>query len=171
MADSPSQPPTLTPGHPLLGLGYSDPQRVRPFVRLEGDSTSEGSAAVAEEVPVAFVYNQRPHVVMMATPADLEDFAVGFTLTEEIVSSVGAIEDCQVVRYSQGIELQIAVPAAAAAALADRGRQLVGQTGCGLCGVQTTATRSARPGRFGDPGRLNLTFSGKPRRHLRRARH
>jgi len=100
---------------------------------------SEASAAVAEEVPVAFVYNQRPHVVMMATPADFEDFAVGFTLSEEIVPSVSGIEDCQVVRYSQGVELQIAIPSATASALLDRGRQLVGQTGCGLCGVQTTA--------------------------------
>jgi FdhD protein len=101
---------------------------------------------VAEEVPVAFVYNQRPHVVMMATPADLEDFAVGFTITEEIVPSASAIEDCQVVRYSQGIELQIGIPPAAAEVLAGRGRQLVGQTGCGLCGVQTTAD-ALRPAR------------------------
>ena len=110
MSDSPALPPTLTPGHPLLGLGYTETHRLRPFVRLDGDSASQGSAAVAEEVPVAFVYNQRPHVVMMATPADLEDFAVGFTLTEEIVPDAGAIADCQVVRYSQGIELQIRIP-------------------------------------------------------------
>ncbi len=101
---------------------------------------------MAEEVPVAFVYNQRPHVVMMATPDDLEDFAVGFTLTEEIVPAASAIEDCQVVRYSQGIELQIEIPEAAATVLAGRGRQLVGQTGCGLCGVQTTAD-ALRPAR------------------------
>jgi FdhD protein len=131
--------PTLTPGHPLLGLGYADVQRVRPFVRLDGDRASAASGAVAEEVPVAFVYNQRPHVVMMATPADFEDFAVGFTMSEEIVPSVTGIEDCQVVRYSQGVELQITIPPAAADALLTRGRQLVGQTGCGLCGVQTTA--------------------------------
>jgi FdhD protein len=134
-----SLPPTLTPGHPLLGLGYADTQRIRPYIRLDGASAADGSAAVAEEVPVALVYNQRPHVVMMATPADFEDFAVGFTLSEEIVGAAGAIEDCQVVRYSQGVELQLTIPAAAADALLERGRQLVGRTGCGLCGVQTIA--------------------------------
>jgi len=144
--DSPPLPPTLTPGHPLLGLGYADTHRLRPYIRLDGDSASQASGAVAEEVPVAFVYNQRPHVVMMATPTDLEDFAVGFTLTEEIVPGASAIEDCEVVRYSQGIELQIRIPQAAATMLADRGRQLVGQTGCGLCGVQTTAD-ALRPAR------------------------
>ena len=141
-----SLPPTLTPDHPLFGLGYAETQNVRPFLRLEGDRASRGSAAVAEEVPVAFVYNQSPHVVMMATPADFEDFAIGFSLSEEIVPSPDGIEDCQVVRYSQGVELQITIPTSAATALADRGRQLVGQTGCGLCGVQTTAQvlRTAR---------------------------
>jgi FdhD protein len=141
-----SLPPTLTPGHPLLGLGYADVERARPYVRLEGDSASDGCAAIAEEVPVALVYNHRPHVVMMATPADFDDFAVGFTLSEEIVGSAREIEACQVVRYSQGVELQLTIPSAAAEALADRGRQLVGRTGCGLCGVQTIA-EALRPTR------------------------
>ncbi len=74
---------------------------------------------------------------MMATPADYEDFAVGFTLSEEIVASVGDIRGCQVIPYSQGVEIQITIPEDAAEALANRGRQLVGRTGCGLCGVQT----------------------------------
>jgi formate dehydrogenase accessory protein FdhD len=137
--DSAPLPPTLTAGHPLLGLGYAETQRVRPYLRLDGDASFEGSAAVAEEVPVALVYNERPHVVMMVTPADFEDFAVGFSLSEEIVPSVAGIEDCQVVRYSQGVELHLTIAAGSAAALVDRGRQLVGRTGCGLCGVQTTA--------------------------------
>ena len=132
-------PETLTPGHPLLGLGYAEVQRERPYTRVEGDAQSAGSAAVAEEVPVAFVYNGRPHVVMMATPADLEDFAVGFTLSEAIVSSANDISDLAVERYSQGIEIQLTIPAAAGTALLERGRQLVGRTGCGLCGVETIA--------------------------------
>ena len=131
--------PTLAPGHPLFGLGYAEVQHERPFLRIDGDTSAPGSAPVAEEVPIALVYNGRPHVVMMGTPADLEDFAVGFTLSEEIVTGAPEIEACEVVRYSQGVELQLTIPAAAADALAARGRQLVGQTGCGLCGVQTTA--------------------------------
>jgi FdhD protein len=141
-----SRPPTLTPGHPLLGLGYASIEQVRSYVRLDGETAIEGSAAVAEEVPVAFIYNHRPHVVMMATPADFEDFAVGFTLTEAVVPSRDAIQSVEVVRYSQGVELQVTIPQAAADALAERGRQLVGQTGCGLCGVQTVA-EALRPTR------------------------
>ncbi len=132
-------PPQLTPGHPLLGLGYSAPSRVRGYIRLEGDVGTEGSAAVAEEVPVALAYNNHPHVVMMATPADYEDFAIGFTLTEEIVTAPADITGCTAVPYSQGVEIQLVIPPAAADALASRGRQLVGRTGCGLCGVQTIA--------------------------------
>src|SRR5262249_46341306 len=95
-------------------------------------------------------YNNRPHVVMMATPADYEDFAVGFSLTEEIVSSVDEIESVTVVPYNQGVEIQLVIPQAAADALAERGRQLVGRTGCGLCGVQTI-TDALRPPRTVSP--------------------
>jgi formate dehydrogenase accessory protein FdhD len=140
----------LNPTHPLFGLGYAKPSRTREFVRLEGDEQREGSAAVAEEVPVAIAYNNHPHVVMMATPADYEDFAIGFALTEEIVSSLDQIESVTVVPYSQGVEIQMVIPPAAAEALADRGRQLVGRTGCGLCGVQTIAD-TLRPMRLVRP--------------------
>ncbi len=132
-------PPELTPGHPLFGLGYAKPQLEREFVRLDEDGATKEHSSVAEEVPVALVYNQRPHVVMMATPADLEDFATGFTLSEEIVARASDIASVRVQPYSQGVEIQITIPASAAAALEQRGRQLVGQTGCGLCGVQTIA--------------------------------
>ena len=145
MSEAPLPPP-LTPGHPLFGLGYSATHRDYPFVRLSDDGAVDGSAEVAEEVPVAFVYNGRPHVVMMATPADFEDFAVGFTLSEEIVASLGEIERTDVVPYSQGVELQIVIPADRAAAVAGRDRQLAGRTGCGLCGVQTI-TDALRPTR------------------------
>ena len=128
---------SLTPGHPLFGIGYSGPFRERPFSRLVGDATLEESAMIAEEVPVALIYDGRPHLVMMATPADLEDFAVGFTLSEEIVGHLDDIQRLEVIRHAQGIELQLEIGEAAAGRLAQRGRQLVGRTGCGLCGVQT----------------------------------
>jgi FdhD protein len=139
-------PPHLTPGHPLLGLGYADPYQVRPFVRLDGDAASDASAPVAEEVPIALVYNHRPHVVMMGTPADYEDFAIGFTLTEEIVESAAAVRECLVIPSSQGVEIQLVIPESAAESLAGRGRQLVGRTGCGLCGTQTIS-EALRPPR------------------------
>lgn len=140
-------PETLTSGHPLLGLGYAEVQQARTVVRLSGDAISTGAAEVAEEVPVAFVYNGRPHVVMMATPADLEDFAIGFTLAEAIVPSSADVSAVRVERYSQGIEIQLSIPTDAAEALLARGRQLVGRTGCGLCGVETIAEvlRPTRP--------------------------
>jgi FdhD protein len=138
-------PPELTPGHPLFGLGYAKPQSEREHVRLESGGATGERSSVAEEVPVALVYNQRPHVVMMATPADLEDFAMGFTLSEEIVQRARDITDVRVQPYSQGVEIQLTIPSASAAALEDRGRQLVGQTGCGLCGVQTVGEALRTP--------------------------
>jgi FdhD protein len=143
MAD---RPPTLAPDHPLFGLGYSRPFRTRHFVRLDGDSAEDGSAAVAEEVPVALIYNRRPHVVMMATPADYEDFAVGFSLSEEIVGAPHDIRECVVMPYAQGVEIQLTIPDAAAEVLGGRSRELIGRTGCGLCGVQTV-TEALRPAR------------------------
>jgi FdhD protein len=142
----------LSPTHPLFGLGYAKPARTRQFIRLDGDTEREDSADVAEEVPVAIAYNNRPHVVMMATPADYEDFAVGFSLTEEIVASPDQIESITVVPYNQGVEIHLVIPHAEAEALAERGRQLVGRTGCGLCGVQTI-TDALRPPRTVAPPR------------------
>jgi FdhD protein len=142
----------LSPTHPLFGLGYAKPARTRQFIRLDGDTEREGSADVAEEVPVAIAYNNRPHVVMMATPADYEDFAIGFSLTEEIVASPDQIESITVVPYNQGVEIHLVIPHAEAEALAERGRQLVGRTGCGLCGVQTI-TDALRPPRTVAPPR------------------
>lgn len=128
--------PTLDPDHPLFGLGYAEPTVERRFVRVGDDGAREASAPVAEETPVALVYNGWPHVVMMCTPADVEDFALGFTVSEEIAAAAD-VERITFVRYSQGIEVEIAIPAPAAEALRERGRSLVGRTGCGLCGVTT----------------------------------
>jgi FdhD protein len=130
-------PPALRPDHPLKGLGYTQPVLERHFVRLDGDTSSPADAPVAEEAPVSLVYNMRPHVVMMATPADLDDFALGFTLTEGIVQSISEVTRLDVVRHAQGIEIQLDIASAAADQLKTRGRSLIGRTGCGLCGVES----------------------------------
>jgi FdhD protein len=123
--------------HPLSGLGYVRPSASRPLLRIGDDGSTTGSAVVAEEVPVALVYNGKPYVVVMGTPADLEDLAVGFSLTEGVADDNSQIERIDVVRASHGIELQIQIPAAIAERLEDRARGLVSRTGCGLCGVET----------------------------------
>ena len=145
MSDQPGLRPTLDADHPLFGLGYAEPVVRRSFLRITGGGAETASATVAEETPVALIYNGWPHVVMMCTPADVEDFAYGFTVTEEI-AALGEIERVQAVRSSQGIEVEVTVPAAAAEALRGRGRALVGRTGCGLCGV-TTIDDALRPGK------------------------
>ena len=123
-------------GVPVPGVGYGSPLSVHPLVRLSDGGAAPGQTTVATEVPVAFVYNGRSHVVMMSTPADLEDLAVGFSLSEQIVASAAEIGHLDVVRYSRGIELQMSIPTDAGARLAERGRAIAGRTGCGLCGAE-----------------------------------
>ncbi len=123
------------------------PARERPFVRLSSDSRADDHAPVAEEVPVAFVYSGRPHVVMMCTPENLEDLAYGFSLTEGIVASAAEIERVELSTHARGAELAITIPVEAAGRLAQRTRALAGRTGCGLCGVEAIddAVRAVRP--------------------------
>jgi FdhD protein len=105
--------------------------------RHRGGMTTQVTDAVAEEIPVAFVYNDRPHAVMMATPADLEDFALGFSLSEAIIAAPAECEKVEIVPALAGIELRITIPPERALVIEDRVRELTGRTGCGLCGAQT----------------------------------
>ena len=92
---------------------------------------------VAEEWPVALVVNGVSHAVMMATPADLEDFAFGFALSEGLIRTPTELLDVQVEAQPDGALLQLRVTAACEARLRERRRMLSGRTGCGLCGVQS----------------------------------
>lgn len=91
---------------------------------------------VAEEVPVALVYNGISHVVMMATPRDLEHFAVGFSLSEGIIQSRQEIYGMDVVQACNGVEVQIELSSRRFMGLKERRRALAGRTGCGVCGVE-----------------------------------
>jgi formate dehydrogenase accessory protein FdhD len=121
---------------PAPGLGYGAPVNTRSFTRLADDGATSDETPVAEEVPVAFVYGTRAHVVMMCTPADFEDLAMGFTLSEEIVSSAREVAGIVVSRHSRGVELAIEIPPPATQKLSERTRAMAGRTGCGLCGVE-----------------------------------
>jgi FdhD protein len=96
-----------------------------------------GQRTVPEETPIAITYNGTAHAVMMATPADLEDFAYGFTLTEGIVGDASAIEGVEVVEFEEGVDLQIDLAMDASEALARRRRRMAGPVGCGLCGIES----------------------------------
>jgi FdhD protein len=100
---------------------------------------SRESDLVAEEVPVALIYHDVPHVVMLATPADLEDYAVGFTLSEGLVASMEEIRGVEVVRGAGVADVKITVAWERFTQLLQRRRNLTGRTGCGLCGAETAA--------------------------------
>ncbi|HDR2836014.1 TPA: formate dehydrogenase accessory sulfurtransferase FdhD [Enterobacter mori] len=91
---------------------------------------------LAEEVPVALVYNGISHVVMMASPKDLELFAIGFSLSEGIIDHLQEIYGMDVVKACNGLEVQIELSSRRFMGLKERRRALAGRTGCGVCGVE-----------------------------------
>jgi FdhD protein len=94
---------------------------------------------IAEEMPVALVYHEVPHVVMLATPADLEDYAVGFTLSEGLVARADEIRGVEVIQGAASADVKITVAWERFTQLVQRRRNLAGRTGCGLCGAETAA--------------------------------
>lgn len=97
----------------------------------------EANWSIAEEVPVAVVYNGVNYAVMLATPADLEDFAVGFSISEQVVDRVDAIKAIDVRSRPQGVDLTIRIDQASFERLdlRERRRNLAGVAGCGICGL------------------------------------
>lgn len=100
---------------------------------------------LAAEVPIALVVNGISHAVMMGTPADLEDFALGFLLSEGLIATREECYGLDVVALAQGCEVQIEVGAAAEVRLKERRRTLAGATGCGLCGIDSLAQLDLQP--------------------------
>jgi len=106
-------------------------------LRVSGGAGRETSRVLPEETPVALVYDGTTHAVMMASPSDLEDFAVGFSLTEGKISRPGDIADLEIVVHAAGIEARMWLVPAAGHDIAVRRRAMLGPTGCGLCGVDS----------------------------------
>ena len=100
---------------------------------------------VAEEVPVAFVYNDTPFAVMMATPADLEDFATGFALSEGIVEHAAEVVVESIEHLLEGIEIRLRIPESRAQALESRRRSMSGRSGCGICGSELLESALRNP--------------------------
>ncbi|MGD9803346.1 MAG: formate dehydrogenase accessory sulfurtransferase FdhD [Hyphomicrobiaceae bacterium] len=111
------------------------------------DRSLRGTRELAEERPIAISYNGSTHAVLMATPADLEDLALGFSLTEGIVDNLAAIESVDVVAFDTGSDVQVRVRDDIAARLAKRRRTMAGPVGCGLCGLESleAAARTLPP--------------------------
>jgi FdhD protein len=108
----------------------------RPVARFREGRIERDDDWIASEIPVALHYNGHPHVVMMATPADLEDFALGFSLSEAIIGSLAELERVDVQQCLEGYEIGLRIPASRAEAIASRQRNLSGRSSCGLCGTQ-----------------------------------
>jgi FdhD protein len=132
---------------PLARTGCQE----RPIMRHRAASRSEGHDRVAEEMPLALVVNGISHVVMMVTPRDLEEFAVGFALTEGLVDGRAQIYDVEVRLHPRAAEVELTIAQEAFQRLKGRRRALAGRTGCGVCGIESLELLDLEPEKMPAP--------------------
>jgi len=128
----------------LLDLGWPSYQQ-RTVERWQGSRHTLQQDYIAEEVPVSLIYNGTPHVVMLATPTNLEEFALGFSITEGIIKNPQELLSTRIHNRANGIEVYLQIPEERFECLADKGRNLAGRTGCGLCGASTLQQAIRQP--------------------------
>jgi FdhD protein len=142
----------MQPKHPDRGRGYVT-RRVDRYRHGEHERTSD---AITEEVPVAMVYNDIPFAVMMVTPLDLEDFALGFSLSEGLVAKPEDLQSIEVRARLEGVELAMRVASDTVEQRAGKGgeRLLPGRSGCGLCGARMLEDAVRHPAPVGEGPRI-----------------
>jgi FdhD protein len=118
-----------------------------PRMSVAQDVCAAGERVVPEETPVALTYNGSTHAVMMASPSDLEDFALGFSLSEGIVPDPADLKSMEIVEHDLGCEIRMWLSDRCGGSYQTRRRALAGPVGCGLCGVESLAeaTRPVKP--------------------------
>lgn len=131
------------------------PARSVPRQAWRNGSPLSGERTLAEEVPVAFSYDGATHAVLMATPDDLEDFALGFSYTEGIVTAPAEIAELAVVSVANGIVLRMWLTGGRSDAFAARRRRFVGPAGCGMCGLESLAEANRAIPRASDDSQVS----------------
>ena len=130
-------------------------------------NVGEGTRQIPDETPLALTYNGGTYAVMMGTPQNLRDFAIGFSLSEGVVQSPDEIETLDIVQLDDGIELRMWLAASRAQLVNERRRQIAGPTGCGICGLESIA-QAVRPaaivaqGRIFTPREIMAAMAGLP---------
>jgi FdhD protein len=122
---------------------------------VSGGVSRRGERILAEETPIAIVHDAATYAVMMATPSDLEDFAIGFSLTEAVIERADEVNGVEIAESELGIELRMWLAPERTRALTARRRTMAGPTGCGLCGIESLeALKRPRRRPLAEPGPL-----------------
>lgn len=130
-----------------------------PYVSVDrlmwrGEAAAPGTRIIPEETAIALTYGRSTHAVMMATPADLRDFALGFSLTEHIIEHPNEIEALEIIPVNEGVEVRMDLAPARHQALTRRQRRITGPGGCGLCGMDSLAEALRPPARIKSDARF-----------------
>jgi FdhD protein len=130
--------------------GYQE----RPVLRHRGTAPQDATRTVdhvAEEMPVALVFNGISHAVMMVTPRELQPFALGFALTEGLVGKAGDVFDIEVHEHARSFEVEVTIASEDFVQLKQQRRSMAGRSGCGVCGIESLELLDLKPSRITTP--------------------